>query len=118
MSEWIEQYEVFVAHMDGVPVGCLSVQWLDEEIWGNQFHENAGYVHRLAVSRDYPGLGIGTRLLNWAEGYAKEHGKSWMRLDCMAGNSALNGFYLREGFAFRGRYEAQGWTAHLYERSI
>jgi transcriptional regulator GlxA family with amidase domain len=118
VSELIEQYELFVARMDGVPVGCLSVQWRDEEIWGDQFHEDAGYVHRLAVSRDYPGMGIGTRLLNWAEGYAREQGKLWLRLDCMAGNAALNGYYTREGFTFCGRYEAQGWAASLYERRI
>ncbi|BFT72800.1 GNAT family N-acetyltransferase [Paenibacillus sp. P36] len=114
----IQQDEFFVAHMDGVPVGCFSIQWRDEEIWRDQHHENAGYVHRLAVSRDYPGMGIGTRLLNWAESYIKEQGKSWIRLDCMADNAALNRYYTREGFAFCGRYEAQGWAAHLYERQI
>ncbi|MZQ81309.1 GNAT family N-acetyltransferase [Paenibacillus sp. 5J-6] len=118
VSGLIEQYELFVAHMDDVPVGCLSVHWKDEEFWGEQFHEDAGYVHRLAVSRDYLGMGIGTRLLNWAEGYAREHGKSWLRLDCMAGNAALNRYYTREGFTFCGRYEAQGWAASLYERRI
>lgn len=118
VSDVIEQHELFVAYMDGVPVGCLSVHWKDEEIWGEQFHEDAGYVHRLAVSRDYPGRGIGARLLNWAEGYAKEQGKSWLRLDCMAGNAALNQYYTREGFTLCGCYEAQGWSANLYERRI
>lgn len=118
VSDVIDRYEVFVAHMDGVPVGCFSVQWGYEEIWGDQFHENAGYVHRLTVSRDYQGMGIGTRLINWAERYVKDQGKSWLRLDCMADNAALNRYYAREGFAFCGRYDGRGWSAHLYERYI
>ncbi|NOV00034.1 GNAT family N-acetyltransferase [Paenibacillus planticolens] len=118
VSDVIDRYELFVANMNGVPVGCLSVQWGYEEIWGDQFHENAGYVHRLAVSRDCQSMGIGTRLLNWAESYVKDQGKTWLRLDCMADNAALNGYYARQGFAFCGRYEGQGWSAHLYERRV
>lgn len=116
--DMINRYEVFVAHMDSVPVGCFSVQWGDEEIWGDQSHENAGYVHRLTVSRNCQGMGIGTRLLNWAEDYIKDQGKSWLRLDCMADNLALNRYYAREGFAFCGRYDGQGYSAHLYERHV
>lgn len=118
VSDVIDRYEVFVADMDGVPVGCFSVQWGYEEIWGDQFHENAGYVHRLTVSRDCQGMGIGTRLINWAERYVKDQGKSWLRLDCMADNAALNRYYAREGFAFCGRCDGQGWSAHLYERHV
>ncbi|MFC5451300.1 GNAT family N-acetyltransferase [Paenibacillus aestuarii] len=118
VSEVIERYEVFVAQMGEVVVGCFSVQWEDRVIWGDQFHENAGYVHRLAVSRAHPNMGIGARLINWAEDYVKNQGKSWLRLDCMAENAALNRYYVREGFALRGRYDGEGWSAHLYERHV
>jgi len=118
VSEVIELYDVFIAQMGGEAVGCFSIHGEDEEIWGDQFHDNAGYLHRLTVSRAYSHMGIGTRLINWAASYVHKQGKSCLRLDCMAGNKALNQYYVREGFTFCGRYDGQGWSAHLYERQV
>ncbi|WP_139993786.1 GNAT family N-acetyltransferase [Paenibacillus paridis] len=118
LTSFIEEQEVFAAFLKDELVGCFSLQWQYEEIWGDQFHENAGYVHRLAVSRNYKGQGFGSRILAWAGHYIGSRGKAWLRLDCMADNPALNRYYLSQGMTFRGRFDSQGWSANLYEREI
>ena len=121
-KEYLEQFirdnEVFVAFMQGQLVGCFAIHWQYEEIWGEQYHDHAGYVHRLTVSRKLKGQGMGSRLLAWAKVYMKNKGKEWLRLDCMADDPALNQYYLGQGLTKRGRFDGQGWSANLYEIQI
>jgi ribosomal protein S18 acetylase RimI-like enzyme len=116
----LREHDVFIACMAGeaAPVGSFNIQWDYEAIWGDQFHTNAGYVHRLAVSRQYKGQGIGASLLAAAEAQIRDRGKAWLRLDCMADNPSLNKYYLNQGMTFRGRFDGSGWSANLYERAI
>ncbi|QGQ94400.1 GNAT family N-acetyltransferase [Paenibacillus psychroresistens] len=118
LEQFISGNDVFVAYLEDELVGCFSVHWEYEDIWKEQFHENAGYVHRLAVSRKYKGRGFGGHFLIWAETYIRNKGKGWLRLDCMADNPSLNRYYLSQGFIFKGRYDDQGWSASLYELEI
>lgn len=118
VSDFIRDYEVFVAVQGQELAGCFSVHWGYEEIWGEKFREDAGYVHRLTVSRSRKGQGIGKQLLDYAENYIREKGKNRMRLDCMADNPNLNRFYQSLGFAFQGRFDSEVWSANLYERKI
>jgi GNAT superfamily N-acetyltransferase len=115
---FINENDVFVAYLKDKLVGGFSIQWKYEDIWGEQFHENAGYVHRLVVSRKYKGQSFGSYFLTWAETYIKYEGKKWLRLDCMADNPTLNQYYLNQGLIFQGRYDGIGWSANLYEREI
>ncbi|WP_341282673.1 GNAT family N-acetyltransferase [Paenibacillus sp. FSL H8-0537] len=118
LEGFIREKEVFVAYLQGELAGCFSVEWGDEPIWGEQFHTDAGYVHRLAVARSIKGQGIGGQLLAWSEAYIRGRGKAWMRLDCMAENPSLNAFYVSQGLTLCGRYDADGWSANLYEKKL
>ncbi|WP_168118742.1 GNAT family N-acetyltransferase [Paenibacillus sp. HB172176] len=115
VQDFLREKEVFVACMQGELVACFSIEWEDAAVWGERNHHNAGYVHRLAVSRKLSGLGIGRRLLTWSRLHIKGRGKSWLRLDCMADNPALNQYYLDQGFRCLARVEGKGWSANLYE---
>lgn len=118
LTSFIQDHDVFVACQNGEIMGCFSIQWQYEEIWGDLFHDDAGYVHRLVVARKYKGEGVGSKLLSWSEDYIKNKGKGWLRLDCMADNPTLNDYYRGLGFIHQGRYENRGWRANLYERKI
>jgi len=118
VDAFIGEHEVFVAERGRELVGCYSVHWTYEKIWGERYHEDAGYVHRLAVSRRYKGAGIGRQLLESAESYIRSQGKRWLRLDCMADNAGLNRYYQSQGFGLQGRFDGEGWSANLYERRI
>jgi GNAT superfamily N-acetyltransferase len=88
----IERGEVVVASIDGVAVGTLSLAWSDPVFWGGDDGQ-AGYVHRLAVSAERRGTGLGRRLLDWAQAQVSQTPRSLLRLDCLAQNIELRRWY-------------------------
>jgi GNAT superfamily N-acetyltransferase len=86
-------------------------------VWEELDDHDSGYIHRFAVSRNHLGLGIGHRLLDWAETYIRDHGKKRIRLDCMAENPRLNQYYSDRGYQHIRRLEWEnGWKINLYEK--
>ncbi|WP_169943919.1 GNAT family N-acetyltransferase [Microbispora sp. H11081] len=83
-----------------VPVATIAVDGhADPEFWTQADRPgDALYVHKLAVSRDYSGCGLGEALLGWAALRAAVHGRSRLRLDCAKDNARLQSFYRRAGF--------------------
>lgn len=106
-------HEMYLARRDGEPVGKLTLQWDDTEVWGEQ-PPDAAYIHGLCVSRVVAGRELGVALLGWASQRARANGRSLLRLDCMAANPRLRAYYEGLGFVYRGIGD-EGWAA-LYER--
>lgn len=78
--------------------------------------ENAYYVHHLATSPDYKGLGI--ELLNFALEQAKKDNKDYLRLDCLRDNQKLNQYYESLGFKNVGSGESIGYPYNLWEMEV
>ncbi len=116
LDKWIAHGEVYVAWLGDQPVATLTLQWSDEQTWG-AMPDDAGYVHGLAVRRAYGGHGVGLALLAWAERTVAAAGKAYLRLDCMARNSALRSYYERAGFVLRDDVPHDAWSA-LYEKRV
>ncbi len=117
IADQVNRGEVYLATLDGKPVGTLTLQWEDKKFWGD-VPDDAAYVHRIAIRRAYAGKGLGRRLLRWAESAAAAAGKNFLRLDCMAENSALCEYYERASFECRGEIQGKGWRGRLYEKRI
>src|SRR5215211_7670926 len=117
IADRIERGEMYLAELGGQPVGTLALQWSDEEVWGS-VTKDAGYVHGIAIRRDFAGKGLGRELLRWAENRAASSGKKYLRLDCIAGNRGLNEYYERAGFNRRGRARVWGLEVNLYEKWV
>lgn len=117
IADRIEGGEMYLAELAGHTCGTFALQWSDEETWGD-VPENAGYVHGLAIRRAFAGRGLGRELLRRAESAAAWSGKKCLRLDCEAGNRALDGYYERAGFAYRGRVVVRGLGVSLYEQEV
>ncbi|MFJ5774367.1 GNAT family N-acetyltransferase [Streptomyces sp. NPDC093094] len=93
--------EVWLAEADGRPAGAWELWWTDEDAWGPQ-PPVAGYVHRLMVDRRSTPPGTGRLLLQAAERRVAAAGRELVRLDCLAGNARLNGYYLSAGYRVVG----------------
>lgn len=117
ISDRIEGGEMYLAEISGRAVGTFALQWSDEETWGN-VPDDAGYVHGLAVRWDFAGRGLGRELLRWAENEASLAGKTYLRLDCVAGNTRLNEYYVRANFDYKGSVLVKGLAVSLYEREV
>jgi GNAT superfamily N-acetyltransferase len=103
----IERGEVVVASIDGVAVGTMSLAWSDPVFWGAGDGQ-AGYVHRLAVSRERRGTGLGRRLLDWAQDEVRHAHRSLLRLDCLAQNIELRRWYETLSFVHQGDRDVPG----------
>jgi GNAT superfamily N-acetyltransferase len=99
MHRAIKEHNVFIATIDDQAVGTVRIQWSDPVIWGEcRDSADAAYIHRLAVCPKFTGHGIGRKLLDFAEGYAKNNGKTLLRLDCWGENHRLMRYCIDAGF--------------------
>jgi hypothetical protein len=111
----IDRGETWLAEVDGEFFGTLVVQWDDPIFWAG-YQAAAGYLHRLAVCR--PGTRQGAVLLHWAEQHAADHGKAFLRLDCVASNARLRTYYERAGYEHVGDVAVGEYTQARYEKRV
>lgn len=93
--------EVWLAEAGGRVAGAWELWWQDEDAWGPQ-PPVAGYVHRLMVDHGSAEPGAGSLLLRAAERRVAAAGRTFVRLDCLAGNTRLNAYYLDAGYRVVG----------------
>ena len=113
----IESGEIYLAVLDGWLAGTFTLQWADRETWGDVL-DDAGYVHGLAIRREFAGKGLGREMLRRAEQMVSRSEREYLRLDCVADNMPLNEYYRRAGFAHRGRSVVRGLAVSLYEKRV
>ena len=117
IADLIEGGEMYLALLDGEPAGTFALQWSDRETWGN-VPDAAGYVHGLAIRRDFASMGLGREMLRRAEDMVSQANRAHLRLDCVADNGALNEYYRRAGFGYAGRTVVRGLEVSLYEKRV
>jgi GNAT superfamily N-acetyltransferase len=96
ISRQITAGEWHVHRRNGILVAALRLLWSTRGSGGDD--GDAVYVHGLMVDRRHAGHRIGERLLAWAGEQARAAGRSWLRLDCAAGNTTLCDYYRSCGF--------------------
>jgi GNAT superfamily N-acetyltransferase len=109
----VERGETYLAREHGTVVGTVTLRWADPAFWGEQ-PPVAGYVHGLAVRREFAGRG--PELLEWAEEQVREEGRDRLRLDCRTDNASLRRYYEEHGFEHRGDTTVHDFQTSLYER--
>ncbi len=120
----VDRGELHVVTVDAEIVGTVTLQWSDPTFWGDRV--DAGFVHRLAVSRSHPGLG--PTILSWAGQQVVDRGRRFVCLDCLSDNVRLRRYYEQLGFRAVGEVAGPaghptdprlgGWRAALYEKAV
>lgn len=100
----VAQGEVFVIELRSRIIGTLTLTRQDPLMWGER-PPDAGYIHRVAIRRQFAHQGFGRRALDWAESQVRSWGRSKLRLDCLATNESLVRYYLDQGFREVGRIQ-------------
>lgn len=114
----IAEHEVYVAAgVDGAAVATLTLTWEDDGLWSD-VPGSACYLYAFAVKRGVAGQGVGRAMLRWAEGYVAAMGRSFLRLECDAGNPGLRAYYERAGFTHRGDAQRGSRALARYERGV
>jgi protein-tyrosine phosphatase len=111
--------QMFVALLGGVAVGCFSLTWQDTEKWGTR-PDDAGYLHKLALTSNVRGQGLGPKLVDLAASEVERQGRQYLRLDCDQANPNLCHYYEKQGFDKVGTAEQKpnGYVPVLYERPV
>jgi len=107
---------VWLAEIEDQDAGTFTLSWSDP-LW--QPDDDGGYIHRLAVRRRFPGLGV--HLLRFAAHETKQHARHYLRLDCGAANHRLRAYYEQAGFRHRGDVEVvtpASLTLSLYQMAV
>jgi Acetyltransferase (GNAT) family. len=78
----------------------------DINLWGEEGHERAVYLHRLAINREYGGRKLGYAMLQWVHTSIQFDGKDCIRLDCNDSIPQLNQFYRSAGYTYIGHADS------------
>ena len=126
IRSYIEEGSMYLYKENGVIVGAMALTMYQGEdyhavAWSEALQdEEVAALHIFAVSPDYQGRGIGSRMVRAAIELAREKGKRAVRLDTLASNIPAQHLYESLGFRFRGKQylyaENTAWTDfYFYE---
>lgn len=111
VSPSIDDGCTWLVRLDDRLAATLVLDWSDP-IW-EAIGGSAGYIHRLAVRRHAAGLG--SHLLAWAAGEVFARDRRLLRLDCVASNRRLRGYYEAAGFQHRGDVQVGGVPGQRFD---
>lgn len=109
----IGQGKSWICWDNGTPVATITADRDGNPYWPEEDRaEPSVYVHRLVVSRQYAGAGLGAALLDWAGCSARrEHGAKWIRVSVWTTNHRLHAYYQRQGFSLCGFHPDDGYPS-------
>ncbi|MCR9174052.1 MAG: GNAT family N-acetyltransferase [bacterium] len=82
--------------------------------WSTQESDRNIVVHRLAVSPQHQGKGIARKIMDFAEGWARENGFDAIRLDTYSQNPRNQRFYKKRGYTELGSVYLSYKKEHPY----
>ena len=124
----IEENRQWKIIIDGKTACVWATTFDDPQIWEERNADPAVYIHRIATNPEFKGQNMVAAIVTWAKEYAKENGKSYVRLDTVGKNESLIKHYTKMGFSFLGLYDLkhtdqlpahyQGNPVSLFELSV
>ena len=79
-----------------------AITFNDKEIWGEKDKNDSIFIHRIATNPTLRGNRYVDKIVEWAKDYAKQQGRSFVRLDTLGNNTKLIQHYTSAGFKFLG----------------
>jgi GNAT superfamily N-acetyltransferase len=119
--ERIEKGACYVAVCDARLVGTVTLYGPgpgSESAW---YHRQAvASVHQLGVDPEFQARGLGTDLLAFAEGWAREHGYQELALDTPQPAEHLVGFYVGRGYrpVESVRFEGKNYRSVVLSKEV
>ncbi|MBI3237648.1 MAG: GNAT family N-acetyltransferase [Flavobacteriia bacterium] len=119
--EWVEkgiqEGEYYLILQEKSPIGIVRLSETDETYWGKQSSE-ARYIHSLVIDERFSGLGLGKQVIELMIQQAISDNIPFMRLDCIATNTALCNYYESQGFKKVGQKQMPHSLNNLYEKAL
>ena len=103
-EEALKRGDLYVLEYNGIVSGAGMINNLQVDVYFNAPWEydapddDICVLHTLVVSPRVSGKGLGTEFVRFYEEYAKEHGRSELRLDTNERNKAARSMYAKLGY--------------------
>ncbi|TCN60914.1 GNAT family N-acetyltransferase [Flavobacterium circumlabens] len=110
----IEENRHFIIREEDEIACTFVLTFNDLIIWKEAAADPAVYIHRIATNPKFRGRSYVKKIIEWVKTYAKENGKTYIRLDTHSGNERINKYYTSCGFDYKGISVIE-WTAELPE---
>ncbi|HJU11196.1 MAG TPA: GNAT family N-acetyltransferase [Candidatus Binataceae bacterium] len=120
LRERLEHHEVYLFRAEKIPIGTVTIQWTDAEVWGGRGSDGlAGYIHGIGIVRSMSGRQVGERILEWAVEQIRQRERQFARLDAQASNKPLCRYYEKCGFhPLETTLLAGNFTTRLFQRKL
>lgn len=128
INDDIEKGVSYAVEISGNVIGTfvmiLSGEPTYDKIYGGAWksgNETGEYltVHRVAISVSSRGTGISGEIIKFAEKFARENGKSSIRIDTHEGNAVMRRMLEKHGFSYCGViYLENGEARVAYEKIV
>ncbi len=82
---------------------CMILQWKDTLFWPNAKENEAGYIHKLFVRREYSGIGLSRKMVEFAIEECRRRNIHYLRLDTGWNKKKLCNLYCSLGFELVGK---------------
>lgn len=103
------QVFLFSGRKGEVPLGTITLTDKPDPDFAHGWPSGSAlYAYRVARADRAAGLGIGAKMLEFANFQAWSAGYPWVRLDCSRTNTALHSYYLNQGFELVNVVEVPG----------
>nr|WP_307990541.1 GNAT family N-acetyltransferase [uncultured Niameybacter sp.] len=129
LDEWLTPAELltsevstenfYVGQVNGIDASCMILQWSDKEWWPNAPLNEAGYIHKLCVRRDFASKGIPLKMIEYAKKECGKKGVKYLRLDTGWDEEKMKQIYISLGFEIIKKIELKnGKAMALYQLVI
>ena len=98
VKEHVRAGMYYAAFDDEGPVGVFRFQLDDPLFWPEVPDGSSAFVHKIAVYPHKQGRDVAHALLHYACDLTRQHGRHFLRLDCVGGRPKLRAVYERFGF--------------------
>jgi GNAT superfamily N-acetyltransferase len=105
LEELVRQHQLFVVLVNDKIAGTFKVQHHDSLFWPEMNHEEAVYLHKIALSKSARGRGLTSEIIAWAKSYTSSKNRTFLRLDTDRKRPGLCKLY-----------EGLGFTPHSYKK--
>ncbi|MBY0574851.1 MAG: GNAT family N-acetyltransferase [Undibacterium sp.] len=103
-------------------IACIwTITFDDPLIWEEKNKDPAIYIHRIATNPKFKGNNLVKQIVKWAQGYAIQNNKKFIRMDTVGENTTLIQHYQRCGFDFLGLvklHNTHALPAHYHNASV
>ncbi len=109
----------FVGKLNGKSACAFILQGNDPEYWAHAKKNEAVYLHKFCVKREFAGRGMTRILTNTLKKYCIENGIKYIRLDTALDEIAVRKIYLNAGFKIVDILDyPNGRSVALYELMV